>query len=72
MNTDNLIAAMEAAGYFFDDIDSYEGWLVFNGDYCTKMEFSDWDGVQDWLENVIFDDPEISDKVEKILHPERF
>ena len=72
MPKETIIAAMAAAGYSFDDIDSYDDWLVFNGDYCTKMEFSSWNDVQDWLENVVFDDPEISDKVEKILHPERF
>lgn len=67
-----IIAAMAAAGYTFDDIDSYDDWLVFFGDYGIKMEFSSENDIIDWLENVVFDDVEISDNVEKILHPDRF
>lgn len=72
MNKEKIIAAMEMAGYYYDDIDSYDDWLVFNADFGSRLDFSSWDNVLDWLENVVFDDNEVSDNVEKILHPERF
>lgn len=68
---EKIIAAMAAAGYDYDDIDSYDECLVFRGNY-TKMEFSSWNDALEWLEGVVFDDPEISDNVERILHPENF
>lgn len=66
-----IVEAMAAAGYDYDDIDSYDECLVFRGNYA-KMEFSSWNDALEWLEGVAFDDPEVSDNVEKILHPERF
>lgn len=65
---DVLINAMEKAKYYYDDINSYDNWLVFRGDYCTSMEFSSWDDVLNWLKGVVFDDAEISDSVEKVLN----
>lgn len=72
-NREKLIAAMEAAGYWFDDIDSYDNsftgcWLVFRGDYGVSIDFSSWENVYDWLRGVDFDDPAVSDAVEKILN----
>ncbi|MBR3438259.1 MAG: hypothetical protein IKH13_01995, partial [Clostridia bacterium] len=34
--------------------------------------FKSWNETEDWLEGVVFDDNEISLKVERIMHPERF
>ena len=31
-----------------------------------------WKEAKEWLEGVVFDDPAVSDRVEKILHPEHF
>ena len=36
------------------------------------MQMSDWKEAKEWLEGVVFDDPDVSDRVEKILHPEHF
>ena len=36
------------------------------------MQMGGWDEAKEWLEGVVFDDPAVSDRVEKILHPERF
>ena len=68
---EKIIAAMAAAGYDYDDIDSYDECLVFRGNFI-KTEFSSWDDALEWLEYVVFDDPELSDNVERIMHPERF
>lgn len=65
---EKLIAAMQAAGYWFDDIDSYDYWLVFRGDYSESIDFSSWKDVEAWLRGVVFYDPAVSDAVEKILN----
>lgn len=72
MLNDRIISAMKAAGYEFDETDSNENMLVFIGDYCIRMKFGSFNAVEEWLDGVVFDDPEISDKVERIMHPDRF
>jgi len=63
-----LIKAMAVAGYHYDDIDSYDGYLVFDGDYCcVRMTFESWYEVEEWLRGVVFDDPDVSGTVEMIL-----
>ena len=68
-----LISAMQAAGYEYDDINSSDNNLRFasalTGD---SMFMGGWKEVREWLEGVVLDDPEASDAVEKIMHPERF
>lgn len=65
--------AMELAGYHYDEINSYEGYLAYNYENATMpMVFRSEEEVREWLDGMVFDDPEISDKVEKIMHPERF
>ena len=60
-----LLKAMDAAGYTYDDINSgYD--LCFNYE-GGSMRFENWKEVSDWLNGVVFDDPEISDRVEFIL-----
>lgn len=51
----SIIAAMEKCGYYYDDINSYKGYYVFNGDYCTKMIFSTIAEIRDWLKHVVLD-----------------
>ena len=70
---ERIIKAMAAAGYYYDDIASYtdengeNGWLYFNGDYCTSITFDSWTQVNEWLNGVVFDDPETSKAVDDIL-----
>ena len=45
---------------------------VFLGEYGTVMYMDSWKEAKEWLEGVVFDDPAVSDRVEKILHPEHF
>lgn len=66
-----IIDAMKAAGYYFDEINSYDSYIVFDSDYA-HIYFESVDELIAWLDGVVFDDPEISDNVEKIMHPERF
>lgn len=72
MLNDRIISAMKAAGYELDETDSNENMLVFIGDYCIRMKFDSFNSVEEWLDGVVFDDPEISDNVERIMHPDRF
>ncbi len=64
--------AMEAAGYTFDDFESSEGNLRFFDEGGHTMQMESWDEAAEWLEGVVFDDPQVSNQVESILHPERF
>lgn len=50
-----IIKAMEKNGYYFDDINSYKGYYVFHGDYCTTMTFSTVKDIKEWLKNVVID-----------------
>lgn len=63
---------MDAAGFSFDELESTHDNLRFLGEGGTLMQMSGWKDAKEWLEGVVFDDPDVSDRVEKILHPERF
>lgn len=67
-----IIAAMDATGYSFDELESTDDNLRFLGEGGTLMQMSGWKDAKEWLEGVVFDDPDVSDRVEKILHPEHF
>ena len=69
---EQLVAAMEAAGYVLDTLESTEDNLRFYGAYGNVMTMGGWHECEEWLNGVVFDDPQISDRVEIILHPERF
>ena len=66
-----IMDAMRAAGYEYNEIESYDDYLVFNGEGAMAT-FKSWNETEDWLEGVVFDDNEITLKVERIMHPERF
>lgn len=68
---DKLVPAMAAAGYHYDDINSNDSYYLFNSEY-SSIEFANPKEIEEWLDGVVFDDPEMSLKVEKIMHPERF
>ena len=69
---DQLTAAMEAAGYVLDTMESTEDNLRFYGAYGNVMTMGGWHECEEWLNGVVFDDPQVSDRMEIILHPERF
>ena len=68
---ETILRAMDAASMYYDDINSSEGHLVFHTE-GAPVSFGSWKEVHEWLEGVTFDDPNVSDRVEEILHPERF
>lgn len=73
MRKDKLIAAMEAAGYWYDTFASDDDRLVFRSDNgFFTMTMDDWDEVEDWLEGVVFDDPEVAEAVDLIMHPDHY
>ncbi len=69
---EQLVAAMEAAGYVLDTLESTEDNLRFYGAYGNVMTMGGWHECEEWLNGVVFDDPQVSNRVEIILHPERF
>ena len=69
---DRVTRAMEAAGYRLDEIDTTPTMGVFRGEGGIRVEFNSAREAEEWLDGVVFDDPEVSDAVEHIMHPERF
>lgn len=69
---DRVSRAMEAAGYTANENFSvakpsynYEGQTV-------PLQFENFRENMEWLDGVVFDDPAISNAVERIMHPSRF
>ena len=69
---DQLVAAMEAAGYTLDTLESTGDNLRFYGAAGNIITMGGWHECEEWLNGVVFDDPQVSERVENILHPERF
>ena len=69
--TELLARAMRAAGYGYLGLDR-TGELCFTDENLQNIRFAAWPDVRTWLEGVVFDDPDVSDAVERILHPEHF
>ena len=67
---ERVISAMEVAGYSFNKIETDYGCLRFNGE-GGQVIFGGWKEVETWLDNAFVDDPELSDKVTAILHPDK-
>lgn len=68
-NKDNLIKAMDAAGYTYDELESTDDWLRFFYDGGV-MTMDGWQDLEDWLNGVVFDDPDVADEVERWLNGE--
>lgn len=73
---EKLIPAMEAAGYHFDELESSDGNLRFLSDGIHEISGAwiadSWNDVQEWLEGVVLEDSDTAERVERVLHPERF
>ena len=68
---ESLLMAMEAAGYQYDAIESSKGNLRFIGEAGAVMQMESWEEAREWLEGVVFDDPEVAANVHNLLHPEK-
>ena len=73
---EKLIPAVEAAGYHFDELESSDGNLRFLPDGIHEISGAwiadSWNDVQEWLEGVVLEDSDTAERVERVLHPERF
>lgn len=73
---EKLIPAVEAAGYHFDELESSDGNLRFLPDGTHEISGAwiadSWNDVQEWLEGVVLEDPDTAERVERVMHPERF
>lgn len=71
-----LIPAMEVAGYHFDELESTDGNLRFLPDGTHEiggvMISDSWNDVKEWLEGVVLEDPDTAERVERVMHPERY
>ena len=68
-NKDKLIKAMDVAGYTYDELESTDDWLRFFYDGGV-MTMGGWQDVEDWLNGVVFDDPDVDAKVYNIMDEE--
>lgn len=67
------IGAMEVAGYHLDIYESDSRNPVYNHDgQTTPLRFDSLKENMEWLEGVVFGDPEVANAVERIMHPNRF
>jgi len=64
---DIVISAMREAGYCYNELESHDGYQIFNG-ACRPLTFESFSEAADWLNGVVFDDPNVSDRVEQIMH----
>ena len=64
---DLLIQAMREAGYYYDVLESYNGYHRFLGDIGNPMVFESFKKAEDWLRGVVIDDPDISRKVDALI-----
>ena len=55
---DPLIAAMEAAGYTYDGLESTNDNLRFFGEGGQVITMGGWHECEEWLNGVVFDDPQ--------------
>ncbi len=55
-----------------DTVESTGDNLRFFGAYGNILTMGGWHECEEWLNGVVFDDPQVADRVEIILHPERF
>jgi hypothetical protein len=69
---EQIVNAMSAAGLHYDEIDSYNGYIVFREDGGNPYTFTEWQEVVDWINGVVFDDPARNEAAERILYPERY
>lgn len=69
---ERMVEAMREGGYEYDEIDSDSDRFVFNGEYGARMDFASIPEAEQWLDGVVFDNPEVGERVERIMHPERY
>ena len=65
-----LIKAMEVLGFYYDYIDSYDGYIKFQTSGASLV-FKNWNEVEEYLQELVIEDPDESDAVEKILNEEK-
>lgn len=69
---DRVIDAMEMAGYHLDNYASTSARPVYNYEaQVLPLEFDSLKANIEWLDGVVFDDPEISRKVDFVMHKEQ-
>lgn len=50
-----LIKMMEFHGYYYDEIDSHDTWLVFNHE-LGHISFNSWADVDKWLDGIVWEE----------------
>ena len=71
-----LVDALEAAGYRYDYRESEPGHIVLAPDGTHEiagyLQFESWGDIKDWLEDMIAEGTDISERVDRALYPFKF
>ena len=71
-----LVDALEAAGYRYDYRESKPGHIVLAPDGTHEiagyLQFESWGDIKDWLEDMIAEGTDISERVDRALYPFKF
>lgn len=49
-----IIQTMENHGYWYDNIDSYENWIIFRHE-LGSLCFESWSEVEEWVTYMVWD-----------------
>lgn len=71
-----LVEALEAAGYRYDYRESEPGHIVLAPDGTHEiagyLQFESWGDIQNWLEDTITEGTDISERVDRAMHPFKY
>ena len=67
----NMVRAMDLLGYFYDELESSAQsglrFIVYAEYGGGTVYFSSWEELEEWLQGVVIDDPEVCAAVEKLI-----
>lgn len=66
-----IVTAFAAAGLSYNTLENCAGYILFTGD-DVGYTFKSWKKACEWIDGVIFDDPEKNKAVEHVMHPTRY
>ena len=71
-----LVDALEAAGYRYDYRESEPGHIVLAPDGTHEiagyLQFESWGDIQNWLEDTITEETDISERVDRAMYPFKY
>lgn len=66
-----IVTAFAVAGLSYNTLGNCAGYILFTGD-DVGYTFKIMEKACEWIDGVIFDDPETNKAVERVMHPNRY